>query len=54
MATGISIAFKYFGKRIMPDGKPQHLSEFKEEWDALSDAEKAQLSTGIENGTFTY
>jgi hypothetical protein len=29
-------------------------SEFSREWKALSDSDKAQLKTGIGNGTHTY
>jgi hypothetical protein len=65
--TGISIAMKFFGKRTMPDGKEQRLSEFKEEWDGLlvdhvpgtpvRDEHRVvqhAIIAGIEDGSFTY
>ena len=47
--SGIGLAMKYFGKR---DG--QTLSEFRDEWNTLSEAGKAQLTAGLTDETLTY
>lgn len=48
--SGIGGVMKFFGR------KPgQSLSDFKkEEWDKLTDQDKADLAQGIGDGTFTY
>ena len=45
---------KYFGKKTMADGKPQGLAAFKAEWDEISPEGRAQILSGLEDGTMTY
>ena len=47
--SGIGLAMKFFGKR---DG--QTLSEFRDEWNQLSNPAKDQLTEGLASGTLTY
>lgn len=47
--TGIAAAMKYFGK--LPG---QTLSGFKDEWNAIPEQDRAQISTGLADGTLTY
>ena len=47
--SGIGLAMKFFGKR---DG--QTLSEFRDEWNDLSENGKANLTEGLASGTLTY
>lgn len=46
--TKVGIVYKFF-----KDGYT-NLSEFKKDWDALSQESKDQLAEGIENGSLTY
>jgi len=32
----------------------KNLAAFRKDWEALTDEDKVQLRTGIENGTLTY
>lgn len=52
--SGVAAAMKHFGKRTMPDGKPQGLAAFKAEWDELSPESKAQVLGGLNDGTLNY
>ena len=52
--TGIALAMKFFGKRTMPDGKPQGLAAFRDEWNELGVPAQRQILAGIEDGTLTY
>jgi hypothetical protein len=47
--SGVGLTVKFFGKL-----QNQTLAEFKAEWDALGDANKAQLVRGLSDGTLTY
>ena len=47
--SGIWLAVKYFGRR---DG--QTLSDFRDEWNLLSNPSKDQIATGLTDGTLTY
>jgi len=48
-ASGIGAAMKFFGKL-----QGQTLTGFRDEWNSLSAADQAQLTKGIQDGTFTY
>ena len=47
--SGIGLAMKFFGKK-----NGQTLSEFRDEWNTLSEQSKAQLTTGLTDETLTY
>jgi hypothetical protein len=47
--SGISLAMAFFGKK-----EGQGIKDFKDEWDAISDEGKAQLTAGLSDGTLTY
>jgi hypothetical protein len=47
--SGVGLAMKYFGK--LPN---QGIAQFRDEWNGLTDADKAQLVEGLSNGTETY
>ena len=46
----VSAVYKFFGK----GGPVPTMQGFVEEWKALSDDDKQQLTDGIANGTLTY
>ena len=46
MATNVKDIMNYFGYKTA--------GEFMRDWKQLSDSEKEQLRSGIENGTLTY
>ena len=45
----LGLCMKFFGK--LPG---QTLSQFRDEWNKLSDADKAQLGEGLTNESLTY
>jgi hypothetical protein len=47
--SGVGLTVKFFGKL-----QNQTLAEFKAEWDALGNANKAQLVQGLSDGTLNY
>jgi hypothetical protein len=41
--------------KFLSDGYPEYkMAQFRTDWQELSDESKAQLKTGIEDGTFNY
>jgi hypothetical protein len=48
-ASGIGLAMKYFGR-----SKDQTLAEFRDEWNTLTDNDKAQLTKGLSDESLTY
>lgn len=48
-ASGVGLAMKYFGKK---DG--QTLSQFRDEWNSITDENKAQLVSGLSDGSLSY
>lgn len=47
--SGIGLAMKYFGRT-----EGQGIKGFQEEWAALSDVDKKQLTQGLSDGTLNY
>jgi hypothetical protein len=47
--SGISLAMTFFGK-----SEGQGIKAFKDEWDDIPEAGRAQLTAGLSNGTLTY
>lgn len=45
----IAIAMAYFGRK-----SGQGIKGFKEEWDALAESDKAQITAGLTDETLTY
>jgi hypothetical protein len=48
-ASGIGLAMKYFGKTYN-----QTLSQFRDDFNRLTDESKAELAAGLSDGTLTY
>ncbi len=61
-ASGISLAMKHFGRLpcqpqwAADEGRTgaQGIKDFKDDWDRIGDAGKAQLTAGLSDGSFTY
>jgi hypothetical protein len=49
--AGMLEVFKYFSDNKTNDYR---LAEFRKDWEALSEKDKADLRTGIGNGSLTY
>lgn len=47
--SGIGLAMEFFGK--LPG---QKITEFRDEWNTLSDTDKEQLTAGLSDGSLTY
>lgn len=46
MAFGLNDIRKFFGY--------ENLAQFRKDWSELTDADKTQIRTGLENGSLTY
>lgn len=47
--SGIAMAMEFFGK--LPN---QRITEFRDEWNSLSDKDKEEITNGLADGSHTY